>query len=87
MRSQRMVILAVWTLTAAIVSAGIVYLGSNTEPYRARWPLGGLSGAALGGAGGLLALWVWGNRRGSLLIAFLCGFVIGVGASMFVSGK
>jgi hypothetical protein len=82
-----MITVIVWAAWSAFIAAGIIYLGANTEPYRARWPQAGLAGAALGGAGGLLCRLAWCNRYGALLLGVPFGLVLGVGASLLFSGK
>lgn len=88
MRGGRPMTVVCWAVWSAIVAAGIIYLGSNTEAYRDRvWPLAGLTGAALGAAGGLAALRVCGNRTGALLLSIPVGFLLGVGGSLLWAGK
>ncbi len=76
-----------WAVWSGFVAAGIIYLGANTEPYRDRWPIAGLTGAALGGVGGLTALRLLGQRRGVLLLAIPFGLIFGVGVSFLWAGK
>ena len=63
----------VWRFWSGFIAAGIIYLGANTEPYRARWPAAGLAGATLGGAAGFLCLAVWRNRWGVLVLGVIIG--------------
>jgi hypothetical protein len=39
MRGEWIIALLLWAFWSAFVAAGIVYYGSNTEPYIDRWPL------------------------------------------------
>ena len=87
MREGRIITIIIWAVWSAVVAAGIIYLGANTEPYRVRWPQAGLTGAALGGVGGLLCRLVWGNRSGAALLGLPLGLVLGIGASLLFSGK
>ena len=87
MSERRIIAIIFWAAWSAFIAAGIIYLGANTEPYRARWPQAGLAGAALGGAAGLLCMLVWRKRSGELLLAVPFGLVLGFGASLLFSGK
>jgi proteasome assembly chaperone (PAC2) family protein len=73
MRARRIITVLFWATWSAICAAGLVYLGSGTERYQARWPVAAGAGAILGAAGGLVALRLWGNRRGVLLMGLLFG--------------
>ena len=88
MRADRIITLTIWTCWPAFIAASMLYLGANTDDYRDRmWPPAGLTGAFLGGMGGLTSLEMWGNRRGMLLISIPFGLVLGVVASLFWAGK
>jgi hypothetical protein len=65
----------VWVTCSALCGGGIVYLGANTNAYQAQWPLAILTGAAVGGAGAITVLCLWGDRRGILLIGLLFAIV------------
>jgi hypothetical protein len=71
MRYKRIATVVVWASCSALLSSGIVYLGANTDTYQAQWPLAGLTGGVVGGAGAMMALWLCGDRRGMLLIGLL----------------
>ena len=87
MRDGRIVTIIVWGVWSAVVAAGIVCLGANTEPYQARWPQAALTGAALGAVGGLLCRLAWGHRSGAALLGLPFGLVLGFGATVLFSGK
>ena len=61
----------VWASCSAIAAGGIVYLGANTDSYQVQWPLAGLTGAVVGGAGAITASWLCGDRRGILIVGLL----------------
>ena len=75
MRNERIITLLVWCTWSALCAGGLVYLGANTEPYQAQWPLAGLTGAIVGAAAALVALLLWGDRRGILLMGLPFGLL------------
>ena len=87
MNSGRIGTVIVWAVWSAVVAGGVIYLGANTEPFRARWPQAALTGAAFGGAGGLLCVLLWRSRGGVALLGIPCGLALGVAASLLYSGK
>jgi hypothetical protein len=87
MREGRSFTVIVWAAWSAVVAAGVIYLGANTEAYRARWPQAGLTGAAVGGAGGALCLLTRCNRPWAALLGIPFGLLLGIGASLLFSGK
>jgi hypothetical protein len=84
---QRAIVVLVWVFWSGFIAAGTIYLGANTEPYRARWPLAGLAGAAFGGTASFVSLKVWRSRLGVLVLGVPVGLVLGIGASLLFSGK
>jgi hypothetical protein len=73
MRREQVTAVVVWGTCSGLASGVLVYLGANTAPYQARWPLATVTGAAVGVAGALLVLRLLGSRRGVLLIGLLFG--------------
>jgi hypothetical protein len=83
---QIIFIIIFWATCSAICAAGIIYGGSNTEPFQAQWPLAGSIGAAIGGVAALAVLRVLGNRNGVLLMGMVFGIVQAIALSVLWPG-
>ena len=63
MRCEQVATVVVWGTCSGLASGVLVYLGANTAPYQASWPLAMMTGAAVGVGVALLVLRLLGNRR------------------------
>jgi hypothetical protein len=64
MRDGRIITILVWATCSALCAGSMVYLGSNTEPFRSQWPLATGIGAAVGTVAALVVVRARGNRGG-----------------------
>lgn len=80
-RSETAVVLLVWALWSAVCGAALVYLGSGTAAYQARWPVAGAVGCVVGGAGG----WAVSRLRPGRPGVLTCGLLFGIAQAAAVA--
>jgi hypothetical protein len=86
MGTKGTITILVWATWSAFCSAMFIYLGANTDPYRARWPIAGGIGAVIGTVGAMLFTTTLGNRRGVLLTGILFGILQAVAMEFYWPG-